>query len=182
MLLFVFTVITGLLYPAAITGIANVVFPSQARGSLVEQDDKVVGSSLIGQPFDDPRYFWGRPSTTATHPYNGAASTGSNQGPLNPALHDAVAARVAALRAADPGNDAPIPVDLATASGSGLDPHISPAAAYFQVSRVARSRGVSEVAVRSIVDAHLEGRTFELLGERRVNVLRLNFALDRATR
>jgi K+-transporting ATPase ATPase C chain len=182
MLLLVFTVLTGLLYPAAITGIASVVFPSQARGSLVDQDGKVVGSSLIGQPFDDPRYFWGRPSAAGTHPYNGAASSGSNQGPLNPALHDAIAARVAALRAADPGNDAPIPVDLVTASGSGLDPHISPAAAYFQVARVARSRGVSEVAVRSIVDAHVEGRTFGILGERRVNVLRLNLALDRASR
>jgi len=182
LLLLVFTVITGLVYPAAITGIARVVFPSQTRGSLIEDNGRVVGSSLIGQPFDDPRYFWGRPSTTAGHPNNAAASTGSNQGPLNPALHDAVAARVAALRDADPGNIAPVPVDLVTASGSGLDPHISPAAAYFQVARVAHTRGVSEDAVRSLVDAHVEARTFGLLGERRVNVLCLNLALDRAAR
>ncbi len=177
--LLLFTVITGLVYPAAVTGIARVVFPSQARGSLIEQDGRVVGSSLIGQPFDDARYFWGRPSATGGFPDNAAASSGSNQGPLNPALHDAVAARIAALRAVDPENDDPIPVDLVTASASGLDPHVSPAAAYFQVVRVARARGVSVDAVRQLVDSHIEGRTFGVLGEPRVNVLRLNLALDR---
>ncbi len=182
LMLLVFTVITGLVYPALITGIAHVVFPAQASGSLIVEDGRVVGSNLIGQPFDDPRYFWGRPSTTGGYPDNGAASTGSNQGPMNPALLDAVSARVAALRAADPGNDAPVPVDLVTASGSGLDPHITPAAAYYQVARVARVRGMSVDAVRSLVDSHVEGRTFGVLGESRVNVLRLNLALDGLSR
>jgi K+-transporting ATPase ATPase C chain len=177
-LLIVFTVLTGLLYPVVVTGIAHVAFPSQASGSLIGQGEEVAGSALIAQPFDDPRYFWGRPSTTGGFPNNAAASTGSNQGPLNPALHDAVAARIEALRAVDPGNEAPIPVDLVTASGSGLDPHISPAAAYFQVDRVARNRGASVDDVRALVDRHIEGRTFGVLGERRVNVLLLNLALD----
>jgi K+-transporting ATPase ATPase C chain len=179
MLLLVFTVLLGLAYPAAITGISRVLFPGQATGSLVREGDRVVGSSLIGQPFDDPRYFWGRPSTTASMPYNAAASTGSNQGPTNPALHDAVAARITALRNADPGHDAPVPIDLVTASGSGLDPHISPAAAHYQVGRVARARGLSEARVRALVDEAVEGRTLGLIGEPRVNVLLLNLALDR---
>lgn len=178
-LLLVFTVVLGLVYPAVITGISRVVFPAQASGSLVHDGDRIVGSSLIGQPFDDPRYFWGRPSATGPVPYNAAASTGSNQGPMNPALSDAVKARIGALRAADPGNDAPIPIDLVTASGSGLDPHISPAAAYYQAGRVARARGISEEHVRSLVDRSIEGRTLGLIGEPRVNVLLLNLALDR---
>ena len=178
-LLLIFTVITGLVYPAVITGIARVMFPSQARGSLMMENGRVIGSSLIGQPFDDSRYFWGRPSATGGYPNNAAASSGSNQGPLNPALHDAVAARVAALRGADPGNTASVPVDLVTASGSGLDPHVSPAAAYYQVGRVARERALSEARVRAMVDACIEGRTFGLIGEPRVNVLLLNLDLDR---
>lgn len=182
MLLLIFTLITGVLYPAAITGIARVVFPSQAAGSLLRDGDEVVGSILIGQAFDDARYFWGRPSATSPVPYNAAASSGSNQGPLNPALRDAVAARIAALRAADPSNDASIPVDLVTASASGLDPHISPAAAYYPVPRVARARGLSVLRVRSLVDASVQDRTFGAIGEPRVNVLRLNLALDHETR
>jgi K+-transporting ATPase ATPase C chain len=144
----------------------------------VHDGGRVVGSSLIGQPFDDSRYFWGRPSATAPVPYNAAASAGSNLGPMNPALGDAVKARIAALRAADPGNTAPVPVDLVTASGSGLDPHISPAAAYYQVARVARAREMSEEHVRSLVDKSIEVRTLGLFGEQHVNVLLLNLALD----
>lgn len=178
-LLLVFTVLLGLVYPAAITGVSRVLFPAQAAGSLVRDGDHVIGSSLIGQPFDDLRYFWGRPSATGPVPYNGAASSGSNQGPLSPALHDAVKSRIDALRAADPGNHAAVPVDLVTASGSGLDPHISPAAAYYQVPRVARARTMSEAHVRSLVDAAVEPRTLGVIGEPRVNVLRLNLALDR---
>jgi potassium-transporting ATPase KdpC subunit len=171
-----FSVLTGLLYPAVVTGIAQAVFPQQANGSLIVEDGAVVGSALIGQEFDEPKYFWGRPSATAPVPYNAAASTGSNQGPLNPALQEAVRARIDALRTADPPNmRSPVPIDLVTASASGLDPHVSPAAAYYQVARVARARGVPEDAVRKIVTNHVER---PLLGEPVVNVLRLNLDLD----
>src|SRR3989441_8091271 len=174
-----FTVITGIIYPAFVTAIAQVIFPQQANGSLVLQDGKAVGSALIGQPFDDPRYFWGRPSATAPFADNAAASTGSNLSPTNPDLVKAVQGRVEALRAADPGNAAPVPVDLVTASGSGLDPHISPAAALYQVPRVARARKLDPHAVRQLVERHIAGRLLGLLGEPRVNVLELNLALDR---
>jgi K+-transporting ATPase ATPase C chain len=177
-LLVAFTIITGGVYPLLVTGIAQTLFPHQANGSLIVRDGKVAGSELIGQPFDDPKYFWGRPSATSPFPYNAAASSGSNLGPTNPALAKTVKERVDALRAADPGNTAPIPVDLVTASGSGLDPHISPAAALYQVQRVARARGTTEDAVRSLVQRHTEGRQFDVLGEPRVNVLLLNLALD----
>lgn len=170
--------ITGLAYPLAVTGIAGAVFPEQAAGSLILQDGKAVGSSLIGQNLSDPTHFWGRPSATAPQPYNAAASSGSNQGPLNPALVDAVKGRVEALRAADPGNTAPIPTDLVSASASGLDPHISPAAALWQAGRVAKARGLPEAQIKALVDAHTEGRQWGLLGEARVNVLKLNLALD----
>lgn len=172
------TVITGVAYPLAVTGIAQAVFGDQANGSLIAAGDKAVGSALIGQPFSDPKYFFGRPSATAPQPYNGAASSGSNQGPTNPALATAVTDRVAALRALDPDNKAPVPVDLVTASGSGLDPHISPAAAEYQVGRVARARSQSEAAIRALVTKATEGRTLGILGEPRVNVLRLNLLLD----
>lgn len=175
-----FTVLLGVVYPVAITALAQLAFPDQANGSLVERDGVVIGSSLIGQSFDDPAYFWGRPSATA-EPYDASASAGSNLGPLNPALADAVAARIAALRAADPTiADAPVPIDLVTASGSGLDPHVSPAAAHYQVPRVAHARGMPEDDVRALVDAGIER---PLLGEPVVNVLQLNLALDeQATR
>lgn len=172
------SVVTGFAYPALVTVIAQVVFSHQANGSLIVKDGKAIGSTLIGQPFDDPKYFWGRPSATAPFPYNAGASSGSNLGPTNPALIKAVQERVDALRAADPGNTAPVPVDLVTASGSGLDPHLSPAAAFYQVRRVARARGLSEEAVRGLVERHIEGRQFGILGEPRVNVLALNHALD----
>jgi potassium-transporting ATPase KdpC subunit len=174
----VFTVITGVVYPGLVTAIGAAFFSRQATGSLIERDGKVVGSSLLGQAFTSPKYFWSRPSATAPQPYNGAASSGSNQGPTNPALESAVKDRIAALRAADPDNTKPVPVDLVTASGSGLDPHISPAAADYQVPRVARARGLSEEQVRKLVIEATEGRTFGVLGEPRVNVLQLNLALD----
>ena len=176
----VLTLITGVAYPLVVTGIAKVVFPSQAGGSLLEESGKVVGSTLIGQPFSDPKYFWSRPSATSPQPYNAASSSGSNQGPTNPALADAVKSRIQALRAGDPENKAPVPADLVTASGSGLDPQISPAAAEYQVIRIAHARGLPEVTVRHLVAEYTEGRQFGVLGEPRVNVLRLNLALDKS--
>lgn len=172
------TLLTGLVYPLAVTALAQWFFPHQATGSLIVRDGKVIGSELLGQHFDDPKYFWSRPSATSPFPYNAAASSGSNLGPTNPVLIEAVTARVAALRAADPGNEAPVPVDLVTASGSGLDPHISPAAALYQARRVARVRGLQEGQVEDLVWQFTQGRQFGLLGEPRVNVLKLNLALD----
>jgi len=183
-MLLIFTVITGVIYPLVVTGVAQVVFPHQANGSLIVIDGKTYGSELIGQQFDDPKYFWGRLSATGAFAYNAfnaetlTGSSGSNYGPLNPALMDMVQARVDALKAADPDNTLPIPVDLVTASGSGLDPHISVAAALYQVHRVATARGLDEAQVRSLVDEYTEGRQFGFLGEPRVNVLKLNLALD----
>jgi len=172
------TLVTGVVYPALTTLIGALAFHDRVNGSVIEVAGKAVGSHLIGQPFSGAKYFWSRPSATGPQPYNGAASSGSNLGPTNPALEMAVSDRIAALKAADPGNRAPIPVDLVTASGSGLDPHISPAAADYQVARVARERGVSADAVRALVAKATEGRTFGVLGEPRVNVLELNLALD----
>ena len=184
LMLLIFTVITGVIYPLAVTGIAQVVFPHQANGSLIVIGGKAYGSELIGQQFDDPKYFWGRLSATGAFPYNAfnadtlTGSSGSNYGPLNPALTDMVQARIDALKAADPTNTAPIPVDLVTASGSGLDPHISVAAALYQIHRVAQARGMSEAEVRTLVDEYTKGRQFGFLGEPTVNVLKLNLALD----
>jgi potassium-transporting ATPase KdpC subunit len=175
------TVITGLVYPLLVTGVAKVAFSDQAAGSLIIKDGKAVGSSLIGQNFSDPKYFWGRPSATSPMPYNAAGSGGSNQGPLNPALVDAVKGRIEALKAADPGNTAEVPVDLVTASASGLDPHISVAAAQYQAARVARVRGMAPATVNDLITSHTEGRLFGLLGEVRVNVLALNIDLDKGT-
>ena len=174
----VLTLITGLVYPLAVTGVAQLAFPSQAAGSLVLRDGKPVGSTLIGQAFNDPKHFWGRPSATAPEAYNAAASGGANQGPLNPALVDAVKGRIEALRTADPGNTAPVPVDLVTASASGLDPHITPAAARYQAARVARARNLPAEQVDQLVARHTEGALWGVLGEPRVNVLALNLALD----
>lgn len=174
------SVITGLLYPLAVTGIAQAAFPAAANGSLVVRDGQVVGSTLIGQSFGDPKHFWGRPSATGPMSHNAGASSGSNLGPLNPALADAVKSRIAALRAADPGNTAPVPVDLVTASASGLDPHISRAAADYQLARVARARALPEAELKRLVDQHTEWPWLGFLGEPRVNVLALNLALDPA--
>jgi K+-transporting ATPase ATPase C chain len=171
------SVITGIAYPLLVTAFAQ-LFPSTATGSVIEVNGKAVGSSLIGQPFSEPKYFWGRPSATSPYPYNGGASSGSNQGPTNKALADAVADRIKALKEADPGNTKPVPADLVTASGSGLDPHISPDGADYQVARVARARKLPEAKVRELAAAHTEGRQLGFLGEPRVNVLRLNLALD----
>jgi potassium-transporting ATPase KdpC subunit len=171
------TLLTGVVYPVLITVVAQVVFPYQANGSLIERDGKVIGSELIGQQFDDPRYFWSRPSATSP-PYNGSASTGSNYGPTNPAQLDAVKERAAAIKKANPSQTGPVPVDLVTASGSGLDPHISPAAAEYQVTRVAQARRIDPRRVRELVSEHTRGRTFGLFGEPCVNVLELNLALD----
>ncbi len=172
--------LTGAVYPLAVTGIAKVAFPAQAAGSLIESGGKTVGSTLIGQNFSDPKNLWGRPSATSPMPDNATASGGSNQGPLNPALIDAVKSRIAALQAADPGNKQPIPVDLVTASASGLDPHISVAAANYQVSRVARAREMAPAQVQALIDQNTEGRLLGFLGEPRVNVLKVNLALASA--
>ena len=174
------TVVTGVVYPLVVTGVAKAAFPHQAAGSLIVQDGKTVGSSLIGQNFSDPKYFWGRPSATSPMANNGQGSGGSNLGPLNPALADAVKGRVEALRAADPGNKAPVPVDLVTASASGLDPEISVAAAQYQAPRIARLRGLSPALVDDIITRHTQGRLFGLLGEPRVNVLDMNLELQHA--
>ena len=177
----VLTVVTGVVYPLAVTGAAKAAFPRQAGGSLIEQNGKIVGSSLIGQNFSDPKFFWGRPSATSPMAYNGQGSGGSNLGPLNPALIDAIKGRVEALRAADPGNKAPVPVDLVTTSASGLDPEISVAAAEYQVPRIARLRQLSPEVVQGIVARHTQERLFGLLGEPRVNVLDMNLDLQHAS-
>ena len=174
----VLALVTGAAYPVLVTTVAQLAFPTEAGGSLLERDGQAVGSALLGQPFSAPGYFWGRPSATAPQPYNGASSSGSNLAATNPALVDAVAERVRALREVDPGNDAPVPVDLVTASGSGLDPHISPAAAEYQLARVARARGLAPEQVRALLSAHTHDRLLGLLGEPRVDVLQLNLALD----
>jgi K+-transporting ATPase ATPase C chain len=177
-MLLLFTALTGIAYPLAVTLIAQIVFPNQANGSLLSSNEQPLGSGLIGQPFTRPEYFWGRPSATSPTAYNGGASGGSNQGPTNPALLDAVQARIKALRDADPSHSRAVPVDLVTASASGLDPHISPAAANYQISRVAAARNLSPDSVRELVQHHTEARQWGILGESRVNVLKLNLALD----
>ena len=174
----VLSLLTGLAYPLAVTGVAQLAFTDRATGSLIVRDGQLVGSSLVGQNFTDPGHFWGRPSATGPQPYNGAASSGSNQGPLNPALADAVKARIEALRVADPGNPLPVPVDLVTASASGLDPHISRAAADYQAARVARARSLPQARVHELIEQHTEGSLLGFIGEPRVHVLRLNLALD----
>jgi K+-transporting ATPase KdpC subunit len=176
--LVIFTVLTGVIYPLLVTGIAQLAFHRQANGSIISDNGQVAGSELIGQPFSDPRYFWGRLSATTPFPYNASSSSGSNYGPLNPALLDEVQARVEALKTVDPDNAQPIPVDLVTSSASGLDPHISVAAALYQVPRVARNRGLSQDTVNSLVSRYTEGRFLGIIGEPRVNVLQLNLALD----
>jgi K+-transporting ATPase ATPase C chain len=177
-MLLTLTLLTGIVYPLLITGVAQAAFPRQANGSLIEKDGKIVGSSLIGQPFDDPKYFWSRPSATGPA-YNGASSGASNLGPTNSALRDAVKGRIDALHAADPAQADPVPVDLVTASGSGLDPHVSPAAALYQLHRVAKVRGMDEARVRTLIEQYTDPPSLSLMGEPGVNVLELNLALDR---
>jgi K+-transporting ATPase ATPase C chain len=177
-MLIVMSVVTGVVYPLLVTGFAKALFSDKANGSLLEQDGKAVGSALIGQNFADPKHFWSRPSATSPYPNNASSSSGSNQGPLNPALAEAVGARIKALRDADPDNTAPVPVDLVTASASGLDPHISPAAAAYQVNRIAKARNLDPARVSALVAGATEGRQFGFLGEARVNVLKLNLAID----
>ncbi len=181
-LFFLLSAVTGIVYPFVVTGIARIVLPEQAAGSMILRDGKAIGSALIGQNFTDPKYFWGRPSATGPYPYNATASSGSNLGPLNPALAAAVKERVDALKAADPGNIKPIPADLVTASGSGLDPHISPDAAEYQAARVAEARGLPQSKVTALIEQNTEGRQWGLFGEPRINVLKLNLALDNETR
>jgi len=178
MALLLFTIFTGLIYPLAVTGLAQAIFPSQANGSIITKNGKLIGSSLLGQQFEDPRFFWGRLSATRPYPYNGGSSSGSNFGQNNPDLMKAAQTRLQALRAVDPGNEAKIPVDLVTASGSGLDPHISPAAAEYQLHRVAKARGLDEAKVRNIVANNLKGRWLGAIGEPAINVLMLNLMLD----
>jgi K+-transporting ATPase ATPase C chain len=180
-LFLIMTAITGIAYPLVVTGIAQLVFPDQAGGSLVMKGGNAVGSWLIGQNFSDPKYFWSRPSATSPQPYNGTGSTASNLGPLNPAIMDGIKKNIDALHAADPSNTGPVPVDLVTASGSGLDPELSLAGARYQVARVAQVRGLSQAAVQGLVDSHARGKWLGLLGEPRVNVLELNMALDDLT-
>ena len=179
MVFLLLTVVTGIIYPLFVTGVAQLIFPEKANGSLIRSENRYVGSRFIGQPFDNPKYFWGRLSATPDFPYNPTSSSGSNLGPSNPALAEAVKTRVAALQKADPGNTSPLPIDLVTSSGSGLDPHLSPAAAFYQVPRVARARGLSEDRVRQLVGRFIEPRQWGFLGEPRVNVLKLNLSLDR---
>ena len=176
------TLITGVIYPALVTGLTQILFPKQANGSLIiDRQGRTIGSELIGQSFSDPKYFWGRPSATSPYANNAGASSGSNLGPTNPALVDAVKARIQALKDADPANHKPVPVDLVTASGSGLDPHISPAAADYQIGRIAKARHLGQDKLQELVAAHTEGRQWQLLGEPRVNVLQLNLTLDGLT-